>query len=114
MNSYDLNAQVFSAAGLNSMQAIEAMDTTTAMGNSMTQWMLPNDTSFSLHPQSVISHTIMEVLLSAPDTFEAAEFFAFLPAAGGSPWLKDAYANLWHLLESLSVLFAKGALVFGE
>ena len=108
-----LFAQAFSAAGLNSMQAIEAMDTTTAMGYQL-QWMLPNDAAFSLHPQSVISHTIMEVLLSAPDTFEAAEFFAFLPAAGGSPWLKDIYANLVNLLESLSVLFAKGALVFGE
>ena len=95
------------------MQAIEAMDTTTPLG-SPGQWVLPNDTAFSLHPQSVISHTIMEVLLSAPDTFEAAEFFAFLPAAGGSPWLKDIFANLWHLHESLSVLFAKGALVFGE
>ena len=104
---------MFLAAGLNSMQAIEAMDTTIALGFSM-QWRKPDDAAFSLHPQSVISHTAMEVLLSAPDTFEAAEFFAFLPAAGGSPWLKDVYANLVNLLESLSVLFAKGALVFGE
>ena len=95
------------------MRAIEAMDTTIALGYFL-QWRKPDDTAFSLHPQSVISHTIMEVLLSAPDTFEAAEFFAFLPAAGGSPWLKDIFANLWNLLESLSVLFAKGALVFGE
>ena len=112
MHLHSSDAQVFSAAGLTSMQAIEAMDTTMPMAMAI-QWVLPNDTSFSLHPQSVISQTIMEVLLSAPDTFEVAEFFAFLPAAGGSPWLKDMYDNLYNLLESLSVLFAKGALVFG-